>query len=208
MKKTEIEADRNTKDIKNNKKILKLKKEVSNLGGSTLGSSLALTKSSLEFIHKRVEKCVIETTEMAKTEYCGGATTTLNPDAREFLPSPKPNERPVPAPQGWDTSSQEMDAVSKQFLTTSLKERPQKPFKGEPQEFHRCWTFLQNRMQPLNLHPVEIIDVLESHTQGPPNHVVNTLMLNKHFLMLNRKSTRTSIENYRGRVTAKVRKPP
>ena len=182
-KKAEIEADRKLKDIENQKKILKLKQEVSDLGGSTLGSSLAsskgsgssfaLNKSSREPVNRRVDDWVEGTIKTAKTGHCGGATT-LNPDAPEFLPNLRSNERPVPTPQRTNTASQELDPVSKHLLTTALKESPKRPFKGEPQEFHRWWTSLQNRMQPLNLHPVDVIDVLESHTEGPPNDVVNT----------------------------------
>ena len=93
----------------------------------------------------------------------------LNPEAPNFVPS-----RTLAQQSAEHNATHELDPVSRHLLVTALKESPKKPFRGEPHEYHRWWTSLKNRMDPLKLEPLDVIDILEAHTEGQPHQVVHT----------------------------------
>ena len=82
---------------------------------------------------------------------------TMNSDASPFVPA---------------RSGREIDPSSKYLAMCDLKKRPASQFRGESHLFLSWWNSLQARTIPLNPSPMDMLDILESHTVGPPNDLV------------------------------------
>ena len=90
-----------------------------------------------------------------------GNDSKLDPEARNFVPSSTRVDHPVE-----HNATLELDAVSKHFLLTFLNESLKKPVRGEPREYHRLLISLKNRMDPLKLESLGVMDKIEANTES------------------------------------------
>ena len=90
----------------------------------------------------------------------------LNPDAKPFHPEPSFTEKHI--------STEVLDPSTRHLAMGELKRAPPTPFNGEAHIYRGWMRSLQHRMKPLQLSSMDVMDVLEAHTVGPPRELVRT----------------------------------
>lgn len=69
-----------------------------------------------------------------------------------------------------------MDPASFFLIKQELFKRPVKPFTGDPSDFLVWHSTLQNRMKDMPLSSLDILTILEAHTEGAPQTIVRDTM--------------------------------
>ena len=97
-------------------------------------------------------------------------SSSLNPNATGFTPGRYSSQRQSFTP----SNSVTLDSTSRHLSTLDLKRTCGNPYNGDPFMFSGWFRSLKNRLEPLNLSPLDVIDILEAQTSGAPREVVQT----------------------------------